>query len=312
VALVDFRVFVEPQQGASYSDQLAVAQAAESLGFSAFFRSDHYLAMSGDGLPGPTDSWVTLGGIARETSTIRLGTLVTSATFRHPGPLAISVAQVDEMSGGRVEFGIGTGWFEKEHLAYAIPFPPLRERFARLTEQLELITGLWTAPVGETFDYAGAHYAVNDSPALPKPVQRPHPPIIIGGSGAKKTPRLAATFADEYNVPFAPLDTITTQFDRVRDAVDAVGRPADSMIYSASFVVCAGRDEAEIATRAAAIGREVDELRSNSPLAGTPNQIVDQLGPFAEIGLQRAYLQLLDMSDLEHLALFADEVQRQL
>ena len=312
MALVDFRVFVEPQQGASYSDQLAVAQAAESLGFSAFFRSDHYLAMSGDGLPGPTDSWVTLGGIARETSTIRLGTLVTSATFRHPGPLAISVAQVDEMSNGRVEFGIGTGWFEKEHLAYAIPFPPLRERFARLTEQLELITGLWTAPVGETFDYAGAHYAVNDSPALPKPVQRPHPPIIIGGSGAKKTPRLAATFADEYNVPFAPLDTITTQFDRVRDAVDAVGRAADSMIYSASFVVCAGRDEAEIAKRAAAIGREVDELRSNSPLAGTPNQIVDQLGPFAEIGLQRAYLQLLDMSDLEHLALFADEVQRQL
>jgi F420-dependent oxidoreductase-like protein len=312
VALVDFRVFVEPQQGASYSDQLAVAQAAESLGFSAFFRSDHYLAMSGDGLPGPTDSWVTLGGIARETSTIRLGTLVTSATFRHPGPLAISVAQVDEMSGGRVEFGIGTGWFEKEHLAYAIPFPSLRERFARLTEQLELITGLWTAPVGETFDYAGAHYAVNDSPALPKPAQRPHPPIIIGGSGAKKTPRLAATFADEYNVPFAPLDTITTQFDRVRDAVDAVGRPADSMMYSASFVACAGRDEPEIAKRAAAIGREVDELRSNSPLAGTPNQIVDQLGPFAEIGLQRAYLQLLDMSDLEHLALFADEVQRQL
>jgi F420-dependent oxidoreductase-like protein len=312
VALVDFRVFVEPQQGASYSDQLSVAQAAESLGFSAFFRSDHYLAMSGDGLPGPTDSWVTLGGIARETSTIRLGTLVTSATFRHPGPLAISVAQVDEMSGGRVEFGIGTGWFEKEHLAYAIPFPPLRERFARLTEQLELITGLWTAPVGETFDYAGAHYAVNGSPALPKPVQRPHPPIIIGGSGAKKTPRLAATFADEYNVPFAPLDTITTQFDRVREAVDAVGRPADSLIYSASFVVCAGRDEAEIARRAAAIGREVDELRSNSPLAGTPNQIVDQLRPFAEIGLQRVYLQVLDMSDLEHLALFADEVQRQL
>ncbi len=312
MALVDFRVFVEPQQGASYSDQLAVAQAAESLGFSAFFRSDHYLAMSGDGLPGPTDSWVTLGGIARETSTIRLGTLVTSATFRHPGPLAISVAQVDEMSGGRVEFGLGTGWFEKEHLAYAIPFPPLRERFARLTEQLELITGLWTAPVGETFDYAGAHYAVNDSPALPKPVQRPHPPIIVGGSGAKKTPRLAATFADEYNVPFASLDTITTQFDRVREAVDAVGRPADSMIYSASFVVCAGRDEAEIAKRAAAIGREVDELRSNSPLAGTPGQIVDRLGPYAEIGLRRVYLQLLDMSDLDHLQLFADEVQRQL
>jgi len=309
---VDFRVFVEPQQGASYSDQLAVAQAAESLGYSAFFRSDHYLAMSGDGWPGPTDSWVTLGGIARETSTIRLGTLVTSATFRYPGPLAISVAQVDEMSGGRVEFGLGTGWFEKEHLAYAIPFPPLRERFARLTEQLELITGLWTAPVGETFDYAGAHYAVNDSPALPKPVQRPHPPIIIGGSGAKKTPRLAATFADEYNVPFAPVETITAQFQRVREAVDAVGRPADSMTYSAAFVVCAGRDDAGIAKRAAAIGREVDELRANSPLAGTPDQIVDRLGAFAETGLQRVYLQLLDLSDLDHLQFFADEVRRQL
>lgn len=312
VALVDFRVFVEPQQGASYSDQLAVAQAAESLGYSAFFRSDHYLAMGGDGLPGPTDSWVTLGGIARETSTIRLGTLVTSATFRHPGPLAIAVAQVDDMSNGRVEFGLGTGWFEKEHLAYAIPFPPLRERFARLTEQLELITGLWTAPVGETFDYAGAHYAVNDSPALPKPVQRPHPPIIIGGSGARKTPRLAATFADEYNVPFAPIETLRAQFDRVREAVDAVGRPADSLIYSAAFVVCAGRTEAEIAKRADAIGREVDELRSNSPLAGTPAQIVDQLGTYGEIGLRRVYLQLLDMSDIDQLQLFADEVGRQL
>jgi F420-dependent oxidoreductase-like protein len=309
---VDFRVFVEPQQGASYSNQLAVAQTAEALGFSAFFRSDHYVAMSGDGLPGPTDSWVTLGGIARETSSIRLGTLVTSATFRHPGPLAVSVAQVDEMSNGRVEFGIGTGWFEREHAAYAIPFPPQRERFARLTEQLELITGLWTSPVGETFDYAGAHYAINDSPALPKPVQRPHPPIIIGGTGANRTPSLAATFADEFNVPFASLDTIKTQFERVREAVDAVGRPVDAMTYSAAFVVCAGRDDAEVSRRADAIGRELDELRSNSPLAGTPNEIVDALGAFADIGVQRVYLQLLDLSDLEHLRLFADEVKRQL
>jgi F420-dependent oxidoreductase-like protein len=253
-----------------------------------------------------------LGGIARETSSIRLGTLVTSATFRHPGPLAISVAQVDEMSNGRVEFGIGTGWFEAEHVAYAIPFPPLRERFARLTEQLELITGLWTSPVGETFDYAGAHYAINDSPALPKPVQRPHPPVIIGGTGAIRTPALAATFADEFNVPFASLDTTKIQFKRVREAVDAVGRPADSMTYSAAFVVCAGRDEAEISRRATAIGRELDELRSNSPLVGTPNEIVEQLGPFADIGVQRVYLQLLDLSDLEHLRLFADEVNRQL
>jgi F420-dependent oxidoreductase-like protein len=309
---VDFRVFVEPQQGASYTDQLAVAQAAEKLGFSGFFRSDHYLAMSGDGLPGPTDSWVTLGGIARETSSIRLGTLVTSATFRHPGPLAVSVAQVDEMSGGRVEFGIGAGWFEREHQAYAIPFPASGVRFARLTEQLELITGLWTTPVGETFDYAGANYAVNDSPALPKPVQRPHPPIIIGGLGAKRTPMLAATFADEFNVPFASLDALRTQFDRVQAAVRANGRTADSMTYSAAFVVCAGRDGEEISRRAAAIGRKLDELRSNSPLVGTPNEIVDRLGAVTESGVQRVYLQLLDIADLGQLELFADEVMRQL
>ena len=305
---LDFRVFVEPQQGATYSDQLAVARTAEAAGYSAFFRSDHFTAMSGDGLPGPTDSWVTLGGIARETTSIRLGTLVTSATFRYPGPLAIAVAQVDEMSGGRVELGLGAGWFEAEHKAYAIPFPPLGERFDRLTEQLNIITGLWTTPAGETFDYSGTHYTVADSPALPKPVQSPHPPIIIGGAGAKRTPALTAAFAAEFNIPFAPLDTVKTQFERVAAAVNEAGRPADALTYSACFVVCAGRDEAEIARRAAAIGREVDELRSNSPLVGTPTEIADKLGPYIEAGVQRVYLQLLDMSDLEHLEFFAKQV----
>ncbi len=309
---MDFRIFVEPQQGATYADQLAVAQTAESAGYSAFFRSDHYVAMSGDGLPGPTDSWVTLAGLARETSTIRLGTMVTSATFRHPGPLAISVAQVDEMSGGRVEFGIGAGWFEAEHKAYAIPFPPLGERFDRLTEQLEIFTGLWTTETGQTSDYAGTHYDINDSPALPKPVQSPHPPIIIGGGGAKRTPALAARFAAEFNIPFVPLDTLSTQFARVADAVEAAGRPADSIVYSAAFVLCAGRDDDEIARRASAIGREVDELRSNSPTVGTPDEIVDKLGPFVEAGVQRVYLQLLDMSDLDHVDFFAEAIAPQL
>jgi F420-dependent oxidoreductase-like protein len=305
---MDFRVFVEPQQGATYGDQLAVARAAEALGYSAFFRSDHYLAMSGDGLPGPTDSWVTLGGIARETSTIRLGTLVTSATFRFPGPLAISVAQVDEMSGGRVELGLGAGWFEEEHKAYAIPFPPLGERFDRLSEQLDIITGLWTTPTGETFDYTGTHYTVEESPALPKPVQSPHPPIVIGGSGAKRTPALAAKFAAEFNIPFVPLDVLKTQYGRVAAAVADAGRAADSLTYSAGFVLCAGRDDAEIARRADAIGREVDELRSNSPLVGTPAEIVDRLSPFVEAGVQRVYLQVLDMSDLDHVELFAEVI----
>lgn len=309
---MDFRVFVEPQQGASYADQLAVAQAAESLGYSAFFRSDHYLAMSGDGQPGPTDSWVTLAGIARETSTIRLGTLVTSATFRYPGPLAISVAQVDAMSSGRVDLGIGAGWFETEHLAYAIPFPPLGERFERLREQLDIITGLWTTPDGQSFDYDGTHYTVKDSPALPKPVQDPHPPIIIGGDGPKRTPALVARFASEYNLAFPALDFVEPQYGRVRAALADAGRAPDDIVYSAAFVVCAGRDDAEIGRRAQAISREVDELRSNTPLVGTPAEIVDRLGAFADAGVQRVYLQLLDISDLDHIDLFASEVVRQL
>lgn len=305
-------MFIEPQQGASYADQLAVAQTAEQLGFAAFFRSDHYVAMAGDGLPGPTDSWVTLGALARETSRIRLGTLVSSATFRYPGPLAITVAQVDAMSGGRVEFGLGSGWFEKEHEAYGIPFPPVRERFDRLTEQLAIITGLWTTEPGDTFDFSGEHYTIANSPALPKPVQSPHPPIVIGGSGAKRTPALAARYAAEFNIPFAPLDVARLQFERVAAAVDAAGRPADAIVYSAAFVVCAGRDDAEVARRAAAIGRDVDELRGNSPLVGTPAEIVDKLGAWQNIGVQRAYTQLLDLSDLAHLELFAGEVMSQL
>ncbi|AXK78628.1 LLM class F420-dependent oxidoreductase [Mycolicibacterium neoaurum] len=308
---MDFRVFVEPQQGASYADQLAVARAAEQLGYSAFFRSDHYLAMAGDGLPGPTDSWVTLAGIARETSTIRLGTMVTSATFRHPGPLAIAVAQVDEMSGGRVELGIGAGWFEAEHQAYAIPFPPLGERFDRLTEQLQILTGLWGTPIGETYDFAGTHYTVKDSPALPKPAQQ-RVPIIIGGAGPKRTPALTARFADEFNIPFASLEDLTAQFDRVTAAVAAAGRAPGSLVYSAAFVLCAGADETVLTRRAGAIGRELDEMRGNSPVVGTPAEIVDKLGAFTQAGVQRVYLQVLDMSDLDHLEFFATEVIGQL
>ncbi|OJZ71957.1 LLM class F420-dependent oxidoreductase [Mycobacterium paraffinicum] len=309
---MDFRAFIEPQQGARYADQVAVAQTAEQLGFSAFFRSDHYLAMSGDGLPGPTDSWVTLGAIARETSTIRLGTLVTSATFRYPGPLAVAVAQVDDMSGGRVEVGLGSGWFEKEHQAYGIPFPPLRERFDRLDEQLAIITGLWTTGPGETFDYAGAYYTITGSPALPKPTQNPHPPIVVGGLGANRTPRLAAKYATEFNIPFAPIDVAEKQHQRVAHAVAAAGRPGDSMVYSSAFVLCAGRNDRELTRRAAAIGRDLDEMRSNSPLVGSPTEIVEKLGAWKQIGVQRVYTQLLDLTDLAHLELLASEVMPQL
>jgi F420-dependent oxidoreductase-like protein len=299
------RIFTEPQQGADYETLLRVARATEDLGFDAFFRSDHYLKMGNvSGLPGPTDAWITLAGLARETSRIRLGTLMSPATFRFPGPLAISVAQVDQMSGGRVEFGFGAGWFDAEHAAYAIPFPDLAERFDRYEEQLAIITGLWETPEGELFSFSGKYYTVTDSPALPKPAQRPRPPVLIGGAGPKRTPRLAARYADEYNVPFASADATAAAFGRVRDASAAAGRDASSMTYSAAQVVCCGKDDAELARRAAAIGRQPDELRAHG-LAGTPAEIADRIGEFAALGAQRMYLQVLDLTDLDHLELLA-------
>jgi F420-dependent oxidoreductase-like protein len=308
---VKVRIFVEPQQGATYDQLLAVAQAAEARGFDAFFRSDHYVTMGGNGLPGPTDAWLSLAALARETSTIRLGTLVTSGTFRHPGVLAISVAQVDAMSGGRVEFGLGAGWYDREHSAYGIPFPPLRERFERLEEQLAILTGLWGTPEGDTFSFDGTHYQLVDSPALPKPVQRPGPSIIIGGTGAVRTPRLAATFASEFNVPFHGVDDTAAQFDRVRAACESRDRDPSTMTFSAAQVVCCGADEAEVGRRAKAIGRAADELRANGA-AGTPDEVVARLRALAEIGASTVYLQLLDLTDLDHIALLADAVLPQL
>jgi F420-dependent oxidoreductase-like protein len=304
---MELRIFLEPQQGATYDQQLAVAQGAERLGFNAFFRSDHYLTMAGDGLPGPTDAWITLAGIARETSRIRLGTLLTSATFRHPGPLAITVAEVDAMSGGRAELGLGAGWFDGEHAAYGIPFPPTGERFDRLEEQLAIITGLWTTPVGSQFNHEGKHYQLADSPALPKPVQQPRPPIVVGGHGPKRTPRLAATYADEFNIPFSPTDFMTAQYGRVSEACEAIGRDPASITFSAAQVVCCGKDSAEVERRAATIGRSVEDLTANG-LCGTPQEIVDGLGRLAETGATRTYLQFLTLDDLDHLALLGEEV----
>jgi F420-dependent oxidoreductase-like protein len=308
---MELRVFTEPQQGATYDDLVTVAQEAERLGFGAFFRSDHYLAMGGDGRPGPTDAWVTLAGIARETSTIRLGTMMTSATFRLPGPLAIGVAGVDQMSGGRVELGIGAGWFTQEHTAYGIPFPDTGERFDRFEEQLAVITGLWSTADGETFDFAGRHYRLQDSPALPKPVQRGGhrggPPVIIGGVGKRRTPALAAAYADEFNLPFVDLATTEAQFARVRHACEEAGRDPGDLAWSNALVLCVGKDEPELDRRAAAIGRDKAELRENG-LAGTPQEVVERIGAYAAAGAQRLYLQVLDLGDLDHLRLVAADV----
>ncbi len=305
------RIFTEPQQGADYQTLRNVTLAAEELGFDAFFRSDHYLKM-GDvsGLPGPTDAWATLAALAVETTRIRLGTLMTAATFRLPGPLAITVAQVDQMSGGRVEFGLGAGWYEAEHAAYGIPFPPLGERFDALEEQLAIITGLWGTADGETFSFDGAHYRVSDSPALPKPAQRPRPPVILGGGGPRRTPRLAARFADEFNVPFGSVADSAAGFARVREACEAAGRYPASMTYSVAQTVCCGKDEAEFRRRAAAIGREPAEAREHG-VGGTPGEVAAKIAEFAEIGAERVYLQVLDLGDLDHLALIASDVAPQ-
>ncbi len=306
---MDLRIFTEPQQGATYDTLLTVAKATEDLGFDAFFRSDHYVSMgAADGLPGPTDAWITLAGLARETKRIRLGTLMTAGTFRLPGVLAIQVAQIDQMSGGRVELGLGAGWFEEEHTAYGIPFP--KEKFARLEEQLEIVTGLLATGVGETFDFHGTYYDLTDSPALPKPAQT-RIPVLVGGHGPSRTPALAAKYADEFNMPFGSVEDSERQFARVRAAAQEAGRKADELTYSNALVVCVGKDDQEVARRAAAIGREVPELKSNG-LAGSPAEVVDKIGRYAEIGSRRIYLQVLDLHDLDHLELISSQVQSQL
>jgi F420-dependent oxidoreductase-like protein len=302
---MQLRIFTEPQLGASHDDLLRVARATEELGFDAFFRSDHYLAMgSAAGLPGPSDAWLTLAALARETSRIKLGTLVSPVTFRLPGPLAIGVAQIDNMSNGRVELGLGAGWYEAEHRAYGIPFPDVAERFSRLVEQVEIVHGLLTTPMGQRFSYSGTYYQLEDSPALPKPVQSPRPPIILGGAGRKRGAALAAKYADEFNVGFSSPDETRATFDRVRAAASETGR---DLVYSAAQTVCIGRDEAELDRRAKAIGLDADALRANG-VAGTPQQALERIAQFTEIGATRMYLQVLDLADLDHLELIANEV----
>ena len=304
------RILAEPQGGASYATVLSLARVAEEAGFDAFFRSDHYLKMGeGDGLPGPTDAWTTLGGLARETDAIRLGVMMSAATFRLPGPLAVIVAQLDAMSGGRVELGMGTGWYEAEHRAYGIPLPALPERFERLEEQLRIVLGLWANPIGEEFSFDGRYYKLTDSPGLPKPVQVPRPPVIVGGLGHTRTPRLAALFADEFNVPFARPETAKLHFAKVREACEQANRDPVTIRFSAAVTVCCGVDDAEIARRAAAIGSPVAQLREDGA-CGTPEEVVERFAEFRDAGAERLYLQITDLGDLEHLRLLGNDVVR--
>jgi F420-dependent oxidoreductase-like protein len=299
-----FRVFTEPHQGASYATLLAVARRAEETGFDAFFRSDHYGAFDGRGLPGPSDAWTSLAGLARDTTRLRLGTLVSPATFRAPAVLALQVAQVDDMSGGRVELGLGAGWFEAEHHAFGLPFPGTGERFDRLAEQLEIVTSLWQLPVGERYSFAGTYHRVEDSAGLPKPVQA-RIPVIIGGGGPRRTPRLAARYATEFNLGFCDLDEAKARVERVRAACEQQGRDPDSLAVSFAGTTVVGRDAAQIARRARAIGADVEELRRTG-FCGTPDEVADRVGALAGLGVGRIYTQFLDLADLDQLDTVAE------
>lgn len=303
---MEYCVFTEPQQGASYDDQLAFAQAAERLGFDGFFRSDHYLRMgAGDPSPGPTDAWTTLAGLARETSRIRLGTLVSSVTYRQPGILAIQVAQVDAMSYGRAELGLGTGWFEREHRAYGIPFPA--KRFGLLEEQLEIVTGLWGTAADATFSFSGEHYELVDAPPLPRPVQE-RMPVIVGGAGPRRTPELAARFATEFNIGFQPEAVIGEKFAGVRAACERLGRDPESLKLSVALPTLAGASESELERRAANIGRTVDDVRGDTNIVGGRDEIVAKVQRLAALGAERVYLQLLDLQDVEQVEFLGTEV----
>ncbi len=297
-------IFTEPQEGATYQEQSRVAIRAEECGFDGFFRSDHYLQTGGaDGLPGPTDAWVTLGALATQTSRIRLGTLVSPATFRHPGALSIQVAQVDQMSGGRVELGLGAGWYEREHAAYGIPFPPVATRFDMLAEQLEIIKGLWATPEGQRYSYQGTHYTLVESPARPQPVQQPGPPVVIGGNGTRRTPELAARFADEFNA-FRDVAGAAEMYALVREACDRVGRTAP-IRFSAAATVCCGRTEADALARAERNRHNVDSLRTRG-LFGTPEQIAERIHAYRSVGAERMYLQMWGLSDVDQVDLLAE------
>jgi F420-dependent oxidoreductase-like protein len=296
------RIFASARGGATYGEIARLARHVEHCGFDGFFQPDHYVSVAGNDGRNPTDVWTTLAGLARDTERIRLGSMVSAATFRHPASLAVAVTQIDEMSGGRVELGLGTGWFEREHQAFGIPLPPLKERFDRFEEQLAIVTGLWSSSDGFTFD--GTHYRLDDCPPL-TPTQQPAPPIIVGGRGPRRTPEIAARYASEFNVQFAPPGETKELFARVDEASARLGRPA--LRHSVCLNAGAGKTAEEIARRAEFL-RPPGARSSDAGAIGSAAQMVDFLGQYAELGADVVYLRAADFTDLDHLDLIAAEV----
>jgi F420-dependent oxidoreductase-like protein len=300
------RVLMEPRHGATYDRILAMAQATEEAGFDAFFRSDHYLGIdASDTEYLPTDSWTTLGGLARETNRVKLGTLMTAGTYRNPAVLAMAVASVDQMSGGRICLGIGTGWYEREHQAFGIPFPSLGERFDRLEEEMQIITGLWTTPRGERFSFQGRFWQLDACANFPRLVQRPRPEIVIGGTGPRRTPLAAARYADEFNSGGG--QGTAERIANVRRVCEEIGRDPDSLRMSVTYQVICGVTEAEARRRLERLGPPGERMLANG-VVGTPAQIADALGRFAADGCEVAYLHIFDIDDLEHIRLIGAEV----
>jgi len=314
-----FALMTEPQQGLSYAEIRDVAQAAERAGFEAYFRSDHYASFPGQaGLP-TTDAWTTLAGLARETTTINLGVLVSPVTFRLPGNLAKVAATVAEMSDGRVEVGVGAGWNELEHQQHGLAFPPTGERFDMLEEELAILHGLWTEPDG--WSYSGRHWQVRDALFYPKPpasASRRHPNILVGGDGGPRMARLVAEYADEFNLTSAAVSRATEAFARVRAACERIDRDPAEVTYSAMTGVLIGRDEAEVRRRVgdlmSALGRgdgDADEWlgdRRARWVMGTPAEARERVAAFAAAGVERLMLQTFLPRDLEMVELLGEAV----
>ena len=310
---MELRVFVEPQRGSTYRELRRVARCAEDGGFGAFVCADHYGNTTGPTSPqGSVDAWTTLAALSVETSTIRIGTMMSPVTFRLPGQLAVICAQVDQMSGGRVELGLGAGWFAAEHEAYGIPFPVLESRFECLAEQLEILSRYWSTPVGGTFSFVGEHYRLVDCPALPRARQPSGPRLIVGGTGQRRTPLLAARFADEFNVPFPDLDLAVRQFGALEKACDEVGRDPTAITRSVVLSGCVGGDRAGVDRMTGLLGGSLERTHATG-LVGTPDEVVDTLGRWRErVGVHSVYLHLAELSDLRQLDLISSRVMPQL
>jgi F420-dependent oxidoreductase-like protein len=312
-----YALMIEPQQGCSYADQLAIALRAEAAGFETLFRSDHYDSFPGELGHPSTDAWTVLAGLARETTRIQLGVLVSPVTFRHPGTLAKIIVTVDEMSGGRVVVGLGAGWNEGEHAHHGLEFPTIEVRAEMLEEQLAILRGLWQEPDGWSF--AGRHYTVPGSLFRPRPVQRPAPQVIVGGEGSPRSMRIAVRYADEYNLSSSTPERAAERFAKLDETARAAGRDPSSLVHSAMVGVLVGRDAGELERRSAALLEQLGqadadatwfETRKPRWILGTPHEARATAERFAAVGVERLVLQDFLPWDLEMIDLLGEVLVR--